>query len=471
MNVAPNLRSTAEYQAMDAAHHWHPFTDTGELASKGARVITAAKGCWLTDSDGNRILDGMAGLWCVNTGYGRDEIVEAVARQMRELPYYNTFFQTTHPPAAEFSEALCAVAPAHMNRVFFTNSGSESNDTVFRLARIYWECMGKPSKKAFIGRWNGYHGSTVAAASLGGMKGMHDQSGLPIEGIHHIGQPYWFGEGRYMDPPVTEAEFGLMRARELETAIEQLGADNICAFIAEPIQGAGGVIIPPDSYWPEIQRICREHDILLVADEVICGFGRTGNWWGSDTFAITPDLMPIAKGMTSGYVPMGGVFISDRVAGPLMEKAGEILHGYTYSGHPAACAAGLANLRIMQEEKLVERVRDDTGPYLAAKWASLSDHPLVGEARIKGLVGALELVKDKTTGARFADEGATEGSTGTRCRDLSVANGLIMRATRDTMVISPPLVISHEECDILAERARKTLDDLADALTREGALA
>jgi putrescine aminotransferase len=405
------------------------------LNAKGARVITAAEGVWLTDSEGNRILDGMAGLWCVNVGYGRDEIVEAVARQMRELPYYNTFFQTTHPPAAEFSKALCAVAPAHMNRVFFTNSGSESNDTVFRLARIYWDCMGKPSKKAFIARTNGYHGSTVAAASLGGMKGMHDQSGLPIEGVHHIGQPYWFGEGRDMDPPVTEAEFGLMRARELEQAIEEIGADTICAFIAEPIQGAGGVIIP-------------------------------GNWWGCDTFGIEADLMPIAKGMTSGYVPMGGVFISDRVAGPLMDKAGEILHGYTYSGHPAACVAGLANLRIMQEEKLVERVRDDTAPYLAAKWAGLSDHPLVGEARIKGLVGALELVKNKTTGERFADEGAT----GTRCRDLSVANGLVMRATRDTMVMSPPLVISREECDILVERARKSLDDLADKLTREGAL-
>jgi putrescine aminotransferase len=436
MNIAPNLRSTAEYQAMDAAHHWHPFTDTKALNAKGARVITAAEGVWLTDSEGNRILDGMAGLWCVNVGYGRDEIVEAVARQMRELPYYNTFFQTTHPPAAEFSKALCAVAPAHMNRVFFTNSGSESNDTVFRLARIYWDCMGKPSKKAFIARTNGYHGSTVAAASLGGMKGMHDQSGLPIEGVHHIGQPYWFGEGRDMDPPVTEAEFGLMRARELEQAIEEIGADTICAFIAEPIQGAGGVIIPP------------------------------GNWWGCDTFGIEADLMPIAKGMTSGYVPMGGVFISDRVAGPLMDKAGEILHGYTYSGHPAACVAGLANLRIMQEEKLVERVRDDTAPYLAAKWAGLSDHPLVGEARIKGLVGALELVKNKTTGERFADEGAT----GTRCRDLSVANGLVMRATRDTMVMSPPLVISREECDILVERARKSLDDLADKLTREGAL-
>jgi putrescine aminotransferase len=464
MNVAPNLRSTAEYQAMDAAHHWHPFMDTKELNAKGARVFTGAKGCWLTDSEGNQILDGMAGLWCVGVGYGRDEIVDAVARQMRELPYYNTFFQCTHPPAAEFSEALTAVAPDHLNRVFFTNSGSESNDTVFRLARVYWDCMGKPGKKTFISRKNAYHGSTVCGASLGGMAGPHRQGDLPIAGIHHIGQPYWFGEGRHMDP----CEFGLMRARELNEAIEWLGEDNVAAFIAEPIQGAGGVIIPPDTYLPEIQRICRERNILLVADEVICGFGRTGNWWGSETFGIEPDLMSIAKGLTSGYVPMGGVFISDRVAGPLIEKAGEIYHGYTYSGHPAACAAGLASLRIMQEEKLVERVRDDIGPYMQSRWATLGDHPLVGEARMTGLMGALELVRDKNTMQRFAKDVEAGG----RCRDLAVAkHGLIMRATGDVMVLSPPLVISRDECDELVARARKALDDLADELTRERAVA
>ena len=454
MNLHANLRSTADYQTMDGAHHWHPFTDTADLASKGARVITRAKGVWLTDSDGNEILDGMAGLWCVNVGYGRDEIVDAIARQARELPYYNTFFQSTHPPAAEFAEALCAQAPAQMNKVFFTNSGSESNDTVFRLARVYWDCMGQPSKKAFISRRNAYHGSTVAAASLGGMGPMHAQSGLPIEGIHHIAQPYWFAEGRPrgLDP----AEFGIACAQDLEAKILELGPENVAAFIGEPIQGAGGVVIPPATYWPEIQRICREYDILLVADEVICGFGRTGNWWGSETFGIEADLMPIAKGMTSGYVPMGGVFISDRVAGPVMEKGGEFVHGYTYSGHPLACAAGLANLRIMQEERLVERVRDDTGPYLAERWTTLADHPLVGEARMCGLVGGLELVADKETMARFP----SEKSAGTRCRDLSVANGLVMRAVGDTMIISPPLVINRAECDLLIERAAKTLDEL-----------
>jgi putrescine aminotransferase len=342
-----------------------------------------------------------------------------------------------------------------MNRVFFTNSGSESNDTVLRLVRRYWDCMGEPQRRAVIGRRNGYHGSTVAATALGGMQGMHDQS-YAVADIHHIDQPYVFGEGRGQDP----AAFGLARARQLEAKIEELGSETVAAFIAEPIQGAGGVIIPPETYWPEIQRICRKHGILLIADEVICGFGRTGSWWGCETFGIEADMMPIAKGMTAGYVPMGGVLISDRVAGPVIAKGGEFYHGYTYSGHPLAAAAGLASLRIMQEEKLVERVAGSIGPYLKARWEALSDHPIVGEARMCGLVGALELVADKATLAAFPNE----GTTGTRCRDLSVANGLVMRAVRDSMIISPPLVISEEECDLLVERARKTLDDLAAEL-------
>ncbi|HUF55035.1 MAG TPA: aspartate aminotransferase family protein [Thermohalobaculum sp.] len=457
------LRTTDDYRRIDAAHHWHPFTDTADLNRRGARVITGAAGVWLTDSEGNRILDGMAGLWCVAVGYGRDEIAEAVYRQMKELPYYNTFFQCTHPTVAEFAERVCSVAPPQMNRVFFTNSGSEANDTVFRLARVYWDAMGKPTKKAFIARRNGYHGSTVASASMGGMGPMHAQSGLPIEGIHHIGQPYVFGEGQGQDPQA----FGLARARELEARIDELGQDNVCAFIAEPIQGAGGVIVPPDSYWPEIQRICRERDILLVADEVICGFGRTGAWWGSDTFAIEADLMPVAKGLTSGYVPMGGLLISDRVAGPVMEKGGEFVHGYTYSGHPAACAAGLANLAILEEERLVERVRDDIGPYLQAAWSRLADHPLVGETRMVGLIGALELVRRKDAAERFPEE----ARAGLTCRDIAVGrHGLVMRSCGETMVIAPPLVISRDECDQLVARARASLDDLADEMAKAGYL-
>jgi putrescine aminotransferase len=463
MNLPVNTRPTADYQAMDAAHHWHPFTDSAELAAAGARVIESANGVWLTEAGGKRLIDGMAGLWCMNVGYGRDEIVDAVARQMRQLPYYNTFFQSTHAPAAEFATALTDMAPPQMNRVFFTNSGSESNDTAYRLARVYWQSVGKPQKHVIIGRKNGYHGSTVLGAALGGMSGMHAHGGDMLQGVRHINQPYWFGEGRATG--MTQAEFGLARARELEAMIDEVGEENVCAFIAEPIQGAGGVIIPPETYWPEISRICREREILLIADEVICGFGRTGSWWGSDTYGIVADLMPIAKGMTSGYQPMGGVLISDRVAGPVMANAGEFAHGFTYSGHPAACAAGLEVLRIMREEKLVERCAEVMAPQMASLWAGLGDHPLVGEARTKGMLGALELVADKTTGARFADE----VNVGGLCRDLCVSDaGLVMRAVGPTMIASPPLVISEDELDEMAARARKALDLAADRLVRDG---
>ena len=464
MTAASNRYPTADYRARDAAHHMHPFTDTGELNREGARVITSARGVWLTDSEGKQYLDGMAGLWCSQVGHGREEIVEAVEKQMRELDYYNTFFKTTHPPVVELADKLASIAPDNFNRVFFCSSGSEANDTVFRMVRTYWDLMGKPEKKAIIGRWNGYHGSTLAGTSLGGMTAMHGQGDLPVPGVHHIAQPYWFGEGAAMDP----AEFGIWAARELERKIDELGEGAVAAFIAEPIQGAGGVIIPPDTYWPEIMRICRERDILLVADEVICGFGRLGRWFGSQYYGIEPDLMPIAKGVSSGYLPIGGVMVSDRVADAFIDKGGEFFHGYTYSGHPACCAAALANLEIMQREKLVERVADDIGPYLQKKWIALGEHPLVGEARMVGLVGALELVPDKGAPAtRFAPV----GEVGTIARDISFGNGLVMRAVRDSMIISPPLVLTHEEADELVLRAERTLDETYSALKKQGRIA
>lgn len=464
MTGASNRYPTRDLQARDAAHHIHPFTDTGALNREGPRIITSADGAWLTDSDGKRYLDGMAGLWCCQVGHGRQEIADAVHRQMCELEYYNTFFKTSHPPAVALAEKLAELTPPQFNRVFFTSSGSEANDTVFRMVRTYWDKMRQPEKKTIIGRWNGYHGSTLAGTSLGGMKGMHEQGDLPIPGVHHIAQPYWFGEGGDM----SEEEFGLWAARELERAIDEIGEDKVAAFIAEPIQGAGGVIIPPKSYWPEVSRICKERGILLVVDEVICGFGRLGTWFGSEYYGLEPDLMPIAKGLSSGYLPIGGVMVSDRVASVFIEQEGDFHHGFTYSGHPACCAAALANLEIMQREKLVERVAEDIGPYLQAKWTGLADHPLVGEARMVGLVGALELVPAKGDRSRAF---APVGDVGTLCRDLSFDNGLVMRAVRDSMIISPPLVLTHEEADLLVERTAKTLDDTYAVLKRDGRLA
>lgn len=442
--------STAQLQALDAAHHMHPFTDHKELGAKGARIIERAEGVYLWDSEGQQILDGMAGLWCVNIGYGRTELADAAYQQMLKLPYYNSFFQCTNPPAVKLAAAIAEIAPAHMNRVFFTGSGSEANDTVLRMVRRFWDLQGKPGKKTIIGRVNGYHGSTVAAASMGGMSAMHEQGGLPIPDIVHIPQPYWYGEGGDMSPD----EFGLWAARQLEAKIQELGEDRIAAFIAEPIQGAGGVIIPPDTYWPEIKRILARYDILLVVDEVICGFGRTGEWFGSQYYDLEPDLMPIAKGMTSGYLPMGGLIVGDRVAKTLIDEGGEFFHGYTYSGHPAAAAVGLANLRILHDEKIVEYVKNEAAPYLQSRIAELAEHPLVGEVRGVGLLGALELVKNKSTRERFGEK----GTAGTLCRDICVQNGLVMRAVGDTMIMAPPLVIKRAEIDELVKRIRHCLD-------------
>ena len=439
---------TEHWQALSRARHLAPFTDYQALNRKGARIITRAEGVYLWDSEGHRILDGMAGLWCVNVGYGREELVEAATRQMRELPYYNLFFQTAHPPALELAQEIAGLAPDGMNHVFFTGSGSEANDTVVRMVRHYWAVQGHPEKQVIIGRWNGYHGSTVAGASLGGMKGMHAQGGLPIPGIEHIDQPYWYGEGGALSPEA----FGIRMADQLEEKIRQLGEDKVAAFIAEPIQGAGGVIVPPDSYWPRIREILARHDILFIADEVICGFGRTGEWFGSQYYDLQPDLMPIAKGLTSGYIPMGGVVVRDNVV-EVLNRGGEFAHGYTYSGHPGAAAVALANLRILRDEGIVTQVKTQTAPYLQQRWRELAEHPLVGEARGVGMVAAIELVKNKDTRERY--QGL---EVGMRCREHCFRNGLVMRAVGDTMIIAPPLVIGRDQFDELIEKAVTCLD-------------
>ncbi len=366
-------RTTAEWQAADAAHFLHPFTDFQSLAKKGSRIVTRADNIYLWDSEGHKILDAMSGLWCVNVGYGQQSLVDAATRQMQELPFYNAFFQTATVPAIELAELLAEVTPPQFQHVFFSGSGSEGNDTVVRMVRRYWDILGQPERQVIISRKNAYHGSTMAGASLGGMSGMHAQGGLPIPGIVHIEQPYWWEHGR--PNAMTRDEFGLVAARWLEDKILEVGADKVAAFIGEPVQGAGGVIIPPATYWPEIQRICDKYGILLVSDEVICGFGRTGRWFGCETMGTRPDLMTFAKGVTSGYVPLGGVMVGERVAKVLIEQGGEFTHGYTYSGHPVACAVALANIRLIRELELVEHVHDDVGPYLAQHYADAARPP------------------------------------------------------------------------------------------------
>ena len=445
-----------ELQRLDAAHHLHPFNDNAALAKKGTRVLTRGEGCYVWDAEGNRLLDAFAGLWCVNIGYGRPELGAAAARQMTQLAYYNSFFQCTTEPTIRLAAKLAELAPGDINHAFFMNSGSEANDTILRLVRHFWAVQDQPRKNIFIGRHNGYHGTTMAGASLGGMAGMHKQGGLPIPDIHHIDPPFWFADGGDMDPD----EYGLVAARRLEAKILELGPERVAAFIGEPIMGAIGVYIPPKTYWPEIERICRKYDVLLVADEVICGFGRTGEWFAADYFGFMPDVMTLAKGITSGYIPLGAAMFNDRVAGVLANQGGELAHGCTYSGHPVCTAVALENIRILQEEKIIETCKTDTAPYLAQRWAELGEHRLVGEARIAGMVGALELVPDKRKRAFFEDRGAV----GQLCRDKALANGLILRATYDAMLLSPPLIISHAQVDELFQKTWKALNETAETL-------
>ena len=442
----------AELKRLDIAHHLPAQADWQEIEDLGgSRIITHAEGCYIYDGDGNRILDGMAGLWCVNVGYGRNELADVAAAQMKELPFYNTFFKTATPPTVMLAQKIASLTQNRLPHVFFNASGSEANDTIFRMVRTYWKLKGEPKRSIFISRWNAYHGSTVAGVSLGGMKMMHAQGDLPIPGIEHVRQPYWYGEGREMSPE----DFGTICAQAIEERILAVGPENVAAFIGEPIQGAGGVIIPPANYWPQVEAICRKYGILLICDEVICGFGRTGNMWGHETVGVKPDIIAMAKGLSSGYLPISAVAVSPEIV-KVMKTGGDFVHGFTYSGHPVAAAVALRNIEIIEREGLVERTRSVTGPYLAKALAKLAEHPLVGEARSAGLIGAVEIVADKVSGARF---GGSEGTAGPIVRDLCIANGLMVRGIRDSIVMCPPLIITIEQIDELVGKIRKSLDE------------
>ena len=452
--------SLKQLQQIDAAHHLHPFTDHKELRGAGSRIITHAKGPFIYDSEGAEILDGMAGLWCVNVGYGRDELADAAYAQMKELPYYNSFFKCSTPTPVLLSKRLAEIAPKGISQVFYGSSGSEANDTALRLVRHFWTLEGKPEKNRIISRKNAYHGSTVAGTSLGGMEGMHSQLGGPVPNIVHVMMPYAY---ELALPGESDHDFGIRAAKAVEDAIIEAGAENVAAFIGEPIMGAGGVKIPPASYWPEVQRICRKHDVLLMLDEVITGYGRTGEWFAADYYGIQPDTITTAKALTSGYQPLSALLVGDRIATTLVEKGGEFYHGYTYSGHPVACAVALANLDIIAKEGLVERVKNETGPYFAkALQEQIAGHDLVGEVRSIGLMGAIEIVRDKATKERFSPA----GSAAVTVRDHAIAHGMMLRATGDTMILSPPLIWTRDTIDMCCERIGKALDLAKDDLRK-----
>lgn len=433
-------RNTAYWQDLDRRHHLHPFSDMASLNALGSKMIHKASGVYIWDTDGQKYLDGMSGLWCVNMGYSQPSLIAAATEQMAKLPYYNSFFKSAATPQAELAAKIAEIAPAGFQHVFFSSSGSEANDTVVRLVRHFWQAQGHKNKNIIISRKNAYHGSTIAGLSLGGMTAMHAQGGDILPDIVHIPQPYWYGEGQDMTPE----DFGLARAQELEKAILDHGPERIAAFIAEPIQGAGGVIIPPETYWPEIQRICRNYDILLVADEVICGFGRTGEWFGANRLNIQPDLMTIAKGLSSGYMPISGVIVGARVADVAINRFGEFAHGYTYSGHPVAAAVALANIELMQKTNIIQTLQEDTVPYFQAMVQRIGQHRLLHAAEGIGMLAGFAL-----------PEGMAE-----QCRDHCITEGLIMRAVGARLVLSPPLIITPTEIDELEEKAIRALDRL-----------
>jgi len=442
---------------IDRSTIFHPFTSVADHLRDGPLVITEGKGVRLRDIHGREYLDGMAGLWCVTLGYGRREITDAIAAQSAKLSFFHAFNSMSTDVVIECAEALLARAPVPMARVFFGASGSDANETQLKLIWYYNNLLGRPKKKKIISRWNAYHGSGVATASLTGLPGMHTLFDLPIGPILHTTCPHYYRQAR---AGMTEREFSRHLAHQLEELIQREGPDTIAAFFAEPVMGAGGLIPPPDGYFEEIVPVLRRHDILLVMDEVISGFGRLGQYWGSQTFGLEPDLITAAKGVTSGYFPMSVCMVSPKVWQVIeseSSKAGLFGHGYTYSAHPVGAAAALASLKIIDDERIVAHVAE-LGPYLQKQMrAAVGDHPLVGEIRGVGFMLGIELVKDRATKAPFPKEQLV----GRRLLKNLFGRGLISRALGDTLVFAPPLIIQKGEIDELIAHFKAGLEAIA----------
>ena len=447
---------------LDVAHHLPAQQDWGtQRSAGGSRIIVGGEGATIIDGDGQRLLDAMAGLWCVQVGYGREELAQAAYRQMKELPYYNTFFGTAAPATVELAARVAGLLGRPLDHVFFNSSGSEAVDTVLRLVRHYWAVKGEPQRTVIIGRENGYHGSTIGGVSMGGMRAMRAQGGPWLPDIEHVMQPYSFGEGYGEDPEA----FGQRAAAAIEEKILEVGPERVAMIFGEPVQGAGGVIIPPAGYWKAVESIARKYGVLLGCDEVICGFGRLGRWFGFQHFGIQPDIVSMAKGISSGYLPISAVGVADYIVETLRGSGSPFVHGYTYSGHPTCAAVALANIDILEREGLVERTADETGPHLARALDRLSGHPLVGEARAIGMLGAIEIVSEPGTNRRF---GGKEGLAGPIVREACISRGLMIRAVRDCLVVSPPLVMSLEEIDRMAAIIGEALDATLDKLRELG---
>lgn len=444
--------------AKDVATHLHSYTNLAALPQTPPLVIVGGDGIHVIDDQGKRYVEAMSGLWCASLGFSNKRLAAAGAKALETLPYYHTFNQRTNVAVADLAEKLLALAPVPMARVFFANSGSEANDSAVKMVWYYHNAIGKPGKKKIIARRNAYHGVTVAAASMGGLEGNHRDFDLPIATAPearflHVGCPHHY---RYAQEGESEQDFSTRLARQLEEHILAEGPDTVAAFIAEPVMGAGGVLVPPVGYFEKVQAVLRKYDVLMIADEVICGFGRTGNMFGSTTFGVQPDILSCAKALSSGYVPISAVMVNDKVHNAIAANSGKLGsfgHGYTYSGHPVACAVALETLKVYEDEKLLDHVQALT-PAFQAGIHSFADRPWVGNVRGVGLIGAIELMADKTARTPFA----TERKAGYRFAALALEEGVIVRAMGDSIGLCPPLVITADEMTDLFARLTRAMD-------------
>ncbi len=458
MSVRPN--STA---ARDIASHLHPYTNARKHEAEGPLVITEGKGIFVYDDAGNEYIEGLAGLWSASLGFGEERLVEAAAAQMRKLPYYHSFAHKSALPTIDLAEKLLQIAPVNMSKVFFANSGSEATDSAVKLVWYYNNAVGRPDKKKIISRIKGYHGVTIAAASLTGLPVNHRDFDLPIKNILHTSCPHHY---RFGQPGESEEDFATRMAADLEQMIQDEGPETVAAFIGEPIMGAGGVIVPPKTYWEKIQAVLKKHDVLLIADEVICGFGRTGNRFGCETYGIKPDMIVVAKALSSSYLPISAVLISDPVYQGIADnsaKIGTFGHGYTYSGHPVAAAVALETLKIYEERDIVGHVRA-VGPRLQTGLRRFADCPFVGEVRGAGLIAAVEMVANRDSRALFD----SPGQVGAYLTQRAQEHGLIVRNLIDTVAICPPMIITEEQIETMLERFGKALDETAAWVAEQG---
>jgi 4-aminobutyrate--pyruvate transaminase len=452
---------TTTSRGRDVAYQLHPFTNLGRHETEGPLVISRGKGVYVYDESGREYLEALAGLWCTALGFGEPRLAEAAFRQLNTLPYYHQFGGKANDVAIRLAERLVKLMPVPMSKVFFNNSGSEANESAVKLVWYYNNAKGRPRKKKIIARQRGYHGTTMVAASLTGLAASHRDFDLPIPQVRHTDCPYHF---RYAHPAESEEQFASRIAENLDQQIQREDPETVAAFIAEPVMGAGGVIVPPATYFEKIQAVLKKHDVLLIADEVICGFGRTGRMFGTETFGMKPDIMTMAKAITSGYLPLSATLISDEIYRACVgqsEKLGIFAHGYTYTGHPAACAVALEVLDIFEERDLLGHVRR-VSPLLQEGVRKLAGHPLVGEVRGVGLVAGMELVPDKPGRGAFDPP----GSAGALFVQRAQANGLIVRNLQDTVALCPPLIISEGEIEELLRKFGKALDETAASLKR-----